>query len=72
MKPLISLLLASLIAMSLSAKTINDMEGRKVILPDVTDRVFGSSPPMNYLLYSLNPDKMIGTIIVLTTTLIST
>lgn len=60
MKPLISLLLASLIAMSLSAKTINDMDGKTVILPDQTDRVFGSSPPMNYLLYTINPDKMIG------------
>jgi iron complex transport system substrate-binding protein len=24
------------------------------------ERVFGSSPPMNYLLYALNPDKMVG------------
>jgi len=60
MKSLVSLVLASLIGMSLSAKTINGMDGKAVILPDQTDRVFGSSPPMNYLLYTLNPDKMIG------------
>lgn len=60
MKSLITLLLASLIGVSLSAKTINDMDGKPVTLPDQTDRVFGSSPPMNYLLYTLNPDKMIG------------
>ncbi|MBN2895510.1 MAG: hypothetical protein JXK05_06435 [Campylobacterales bacterium] len=28
--------------------------------PPVPVRVFGSSPPMNYLLYALNPRKMIG------------
>lgn len=60
MKSLVSLVLASLIGISLNAKTINDMDGKAVILPDQTDRVFGSSPPMNYLLYTLNPDKMIG------------
>lgn len=60
MKPLISIFLASLIGLSLSAKTINDMDNHPIILPDQTDRVFGSSPPMNYLLYALNPDKMIG------------
>lgn len=50
----------SLIAGSTYAKTLTDSEGKKVTLPDQTDRVFGSSPPMNYLLYALNPDKMIG------------
>ena len=60
MKPFVSLVLASLVGLSLSAKTLSDMDGKKVTLPDTTDRVFGSSPPMNYLLYTLNPNKMIG------------
>jgi len=60
MKNLLSLLLIALIGSTLYAKTLVDLEGRSVSLPDQTDRVFGSSPPMNYLLYALNPEKMIG------------
>lgn len=60
MTTLIRLLLLLLISLTLHAKTMKDMEGKIVTLPDQTDRVFGSSPPMNYLLYTLNPDKMIG------------
>lgn len=60
MKYLLQIASIALIAFSLHAKSLNDMDGRPVILPDQTDRVFGSSPPMNYLLYTLNPDKMIG------------
>jgi iron complex transport system substrate-binding protein len=59
MKQLI-LIIALLLTTSIGAKTLNDMDGKKVSLPDQTDRVFGSSPPMNYLIYTLNPDKMIG------------
>lgn len=60
MNYLVQILSIALIALTLHAKTLNDMDGHPVILPDQTDRVFGSSPPMNYLLYTLNPDKMIG------------
>jgi len=60
MNTLLRLLLLSAIALTLNAKILNDIDGKKVTLPDVTDRVFGSSPPMNYLLYTLNPEKMIG------------
>jgi iron complex transport system substrate-binding protein len=49
-----------IIAASLDAKSVADMDGKRVTLPDQTDRVFGSSPPMSYLIYALNPDKMIG------------
>jgi len=28
--------------------------------PSPVQKVFGSSPPMNYLIYALNPDKMMG------------
>ncbi|MFH0709431.1 MAG: ABC transporter substrate-binding protein [Pseudomonadota bacterium] len=56
----ITLLIALLLTTSIGAKTLTDLDGKKVTLPDVTDRVFGSSPPMNYLLYTLNPEKMIG------------
>jgi len=60
MKYLVQILSIALIALTLHSKTLNDLDGHPVILPDQTDRVFGSSPPMNYLLYTLNPDKMIG------------
>ncbi|MDD3817113.1 MAG: ABC transporter substrate-binding protein [Thiovulaceae bacterium] len=30
------------------------------IVNEKVEKVFGSSPPMNYLLYALNPEKMIG------------
>jgi iron complex transport system substrate-binding protein len=60
MNTLLRLLLLSAIALTLNAKILNDIDGKKVTLPDVTDRVFGSSPPMNYLLYTLNPEKMVG------------
>jgi len=60
MKYLVQILSIALIALTLHAKTLNDMNENPVILPDQTERVFGSSPPMNYLIYTLNPDKMIG------------
>jgi len=49
-----------IITASLDAKVVSDMDGKSVNLPDRTDRIFGSSPPMSYLIYALNPDKMIG------------
>lgn len=48
MKKLFSLLLV--LSLFLHSKTIN--EGSK--------KVFGSSPPMNYLVYAINPQKMVG------------
>jgi len=60
MNILLHILLIIFIGLTLNAKTLNDIDGKTVTLPDQTDRVFGSSPPMNYLLYTLNPDKMIG------------
>ncbi|MDR1889548.1 MAG: hypothetical protein LBQ81_09275, partial [Zoogloeaceae bacterium] len=43
--------------------TLTDMAGRKVVIPDITDRpyrVFGSAPPLNVLLHVINPENMIG------------
>ena len=54
------MLAAFLLCLTLDAKTIIGMEGKKIILPDNINRVFGASPPTNYLIYALNPDKMIG------------
>lgn len=60
MKPFISLLLSSFMLSAVSAKTITDIEGRKVDVPENVEKVFGSSPPMTYLLYTLDSSKMIG------------
>ncbi|MFA6629586.1 MAG: ABC transporter substrate-binding protein [Sulfuricurvum sp.] len=60
MTALFRLLILIVFALNLQAKTVTDADGHTVTLPDTTDRVFGSSPPMNYLIYALNPEKMIG------------
>lgn len=60
MKLLQTLMLSTILVSSLNAKTLTDIEGRKVDLPNNVEKVFGSSPPMTYLLYTLNSSKMIG------------
>ena len=53
-------ILALLLCLTLDAKTIIDAEGKKITLLDNINKVFGASPPTNYLIYALNSDKMIG------------
>jgi iron complex transport system substrate-binding protein len=45
---------------SLQAKVIKDLNNQDITVPDNVEAAFGSSPPMNYLLYALNPEKMSG------------
>ena len=56
----ISIVIAMSLVISLEAKTVEDFYSHKVELPDKVTTVFGSSPPMNYLIYALNPKKMAG------------
>ncbi len=42
------------------AREITDMTGRTVNIPDHIERVFGSAPPLNVLLQSVAPERMIG------------
>jgi iron complex transport system substrate-binding protein len=42
------------------AAQITDMAGRKVVVPDRINRVFGSAPPLNVLLNAVAPDLMLG------------
>lgn len=42
------------------ARTVEDMLGRKVEIPDHIERVFGAAPPTTVLLYTLAPDTLIG------------
>jgi iron complex transport system substrate-binding protein len=54
------ILLLLLMCLSLEAQTITNAEGKVITIPNNINRVFGSSPPMTYLIYALNPNKIIG------------
>lgn len=41
-------------------REITDMVGRKVTIPVDVAKVYGSSPPVNYLMYAVAPDMMAG------------
>ena len=45
---------------SARAAEITDMVGRKVVIPDRIERVFGSAPPLNVLLHAVAPDRIVG------------
>lgn len=52
---IISLFISVFVSVA-NAQALSDMKDNNTSVK----RVFGSSPPMNYLLYALNPEKMIG------------
>ena len=56
---LITLLLVSLGSTAYS-RTITDMAGRKVNIPDKIEKVVGQSPPASYLVYALDPSLLAG------------
>jgi iron complex transport system substrate-binding protein len=51
-----------LIALNSSAyaRTVTDMTGRKVVIPDRIERVVGLSPPATYLIYAIDPNLLAG------------
>jgi iron complex transport system substrate-binding protein len=42
------------------AGRIDDMYGRNVTVPDHVTRVLGASPPVTYMVYTLNPSLLVG------------
>lgn len=42
------------------ARTIVDMTGRTVTVPDVIKKIYGSSPPATNLIYAVDPGKIAG------------
>ena len=60
MRTILKLILLLILTLSSHAKTLQDREGNHIKIPQNIKKVFGSSPPMNYLLYALNPKKMSG------------
>lgn len=57
---LLHFVLLSLLVLQLEAKTVEDFYGKQVNVPQKVTKVFGSSPPMNYLVYAIDPKKTIG------------
>lgn len=57
---LLHLLVIVTLISNLSARSIQDFYAQEATVPDKVESVFGSSPPMNYLIYAINPKKMIG------------
>lgn len=55
----ILLFLAGWVAQA-QAREIEDMRGRKVILPDRIQKVFATSPPGTYLVYAIDPMLIAG------------
>lgn len=49
-----------LLAPGVHARTVTDMEGRRVVIPDRIERVVGLSPPATYLIYAVDPDLLAG------------
>jgi iron complex transport system substrate-binding protein len=54
------LALAFVLAPPALAREITDMAGRKVVVPEHIERVFGSAPPLNVLLHAVAPQTMVG------------
>lgn len=42
------------------ARTVTDMTGRRVVIPDRIERVVGLSPPATYLIYAIDPNLLVG------------
>lgn len=57
---LIKFIILLIFVSSIHAKNIKDTDNQDISVPDSVKSAFGSSPPMNYLLYALNPNKMLG------------
>lgn len=47
-------------ASTVSTREIVDMVGRTVTVPDEIQRVYASSPPATYIIYSMNPRLLVG------------
>ena len=46
--------------LSLNAREIVDMGGKKVEIPDVITKVFGTSPPSTYMIYTIDSSLIVG------------
>lgn len=58
--PLLALLLACRLADAASARSVTDMAGRSVEIPDGASRVYSASFPLTALLMTLAPEKLVA------------
>lgn len=49
-----------LTSLALYAREIVDMSGKSVTIPESITKVFGSSPPSTYMLYTIDPSLIVG------------
>jgi iron complex transport system substrate-binding protein len=56
----IFLIVFFLFSISIEAREIVDMSGKKVVVPNKIERVFGSAPPMTFMVSLFNPDLLVG------------
>jgi len=57
---IVAVVLTFVLAAVVSARTITDMAGRRVAIPDRIERAVALSPPATYLLYSIAPELVAG------------
>lgn len=60
MHTILKLILLLILTLSSHAKIIKDRAGNDIEVPQNIQKAFGLFPPMNYLIYTLNSEKMIG------------
>lgn len=53
-------LVCLLLLISLDAREIIDMGGKKVQIPDTITKVFGTSPPSTYMIYTIDASLIVG------------
>lgn len=53
-------LLCLFVLISVNAREIIDMGGKKVQIPDTITKVFGSSPPSTYMIYTIDASLIVG------------
>ena len=49
-----------ILSISLNAREIVDMSGKKVEIPETITKVFGTSPPSTYMLYTIDSSLIVG------------
>lgn len=59
-RSLLNMMLGVMLPMCMNAKTITDMAGREVVLPEKLNKVYAPSPYGSYILYAMNPSLMAG------------
>lgn len=59
-KSLFYIVLGVILPMCMYAKTMTDMAGREVVLPENINKVYAPSPYGTYILYALDPSMMAG------------